>query len=204
LLETLNESEIRDLVAYLQSPSQTLLRASPATAHQFFDGRTLANWTGADCWRVEVGEVVGKTSGLAHNEFLKSSLELGDFDLRFEVRLVADEGNSGVQFRSRVVDGGEVAGYQADIGPGWWGKLYEEHGRAVLWGKDHEGAVVRDGWNRYRIEARGSRVRTWINDQPCVDLDDPPGARRGVVALQLHSGGPTEIRFRRFELRVLE
>ncbi|MBL8803660.1 MAG: DUF1080 domain-containing protein [Planctomycetes bacterium] len=204
LLETLNDSEIRDLVAYLQSPTQTLLRASPATAHQFFDGRTLANWTGADCWRVEDGEIVGKTSGLAHNEFLKSSLELGDFDLRFEVRLVADAGNSGVQFRSRVVDGGEVAGYQADIGPGWWGKLYEEHGRAVLWAKDHEGAVVRDGWNRYRIEARGSRVRTWINDQPCVDLDDPQGARRGVVALQLHSGGATEIRFRRFELRVLE
>lgn len=204
LLDTLNENEIRDLVAYLQSPSQTLLRASPATAHQFFDGRTLANWTGADCWRVEDGEIVGKTSGLTHNEFLKSSLELGDFELRFEVRLVADEGNSGVQFRSRVVDGGDVAGYQADIGPGWWGKLYEEHGRAVLWGKDHEGAVVRDGWNRYRIEARGSRVRTWINDQPCVDLDDPQGARRGVVALQLHSGGPTEIRFRRFELRVLD
>ena len=204
LLETLKPDEIRDLVAYLQSPSQTLLRASPATAHQFFDGRTLANWTGADCWRVEDGEIVGRTSGLAHNEFLKSSLELGDFDLRFEVRLVADEGNSGVQFRSRVVDGGDVAGYQADIGPGWWGKLYEEHGRAVLWGKDHEGAVVRDGWNHYRIEARGSLVRTWINDQPCVYLDDPQGARRGIVALQLHSGGPTEIRFRRFELRVLE
>lgn len=204
LLETLKPDEIRDLVAYLQSPKQTLLRASAATAHQFFDGRSLANWTGADCWRVENGEIVGQTAGLAHNEFLRSSLELGDFVLDFEVRLVGDAGNSGVQFRSNVLEGGDVAGYQADIGPGWWGKLYEEHGRAVLWGQDHESAVVRDGWNRYRIEARGSRIRTWINDKPCVDLDDPNGARRGIVALQLHSGPATEIRFRKFALSVLD
>ncbi len=204
LLETLKPDEICDLVAYLQSPKQTLLRASAATAHQFLDGRSLANWTGADCWRVENGEIVGHTAGLAHNEFLRSSLELGDFVLDFEVRLVGDAGNSGVQFRSRVLEGGDVAGYQADIGPGWWGKLYEEHGREVLWGKDHESAVVRDGWNRYRIEARGSRIRTWINDSACVDLDDPKGARRGIVALQLHSGGPTEIRFRNFSLTVLD
>ncbi len=204
LLETLKPNEVRDLVAYLQSPKQTQLRASAATAHQFFDGRSLSNWTGAECWSVEKGEIVGKTAGLAHNEFLRSSLELGDFLLDFEVRLVGDAGNSGVQFRSNVLDGGDVAGYQADIGPGWWGKLYEEHGRAVLWNKDHESAVVRDGWNRYRIEARGSRIRTWINDAPCVDLDDPEGARRGIVALQLHSGGPTEVRFRNFALTVLD
>ena len=27
---------------------------------------------------------------------------------------------------------GDVRGYQADIGPGWWGKLYEEHGWEVV------------------------------------------------------------------------
>lgn len=204
LLETLKPDEIRDLVAYLQGRKQTLLRASSSTAHQFFDGHSLANWIGADCWSVESGEIVGKTAGLAHNEFLKSSLELGDFVLSFEVRLVKNEGNSGVQFRSRVLEDGDVAGYQADIGPGWWGKLYEEHGRAVLWDKNHESAVTTDGWNRYRIEARGSRLRTWINDQACVDLDDPQGARRGIVALQLHSGGATEVRFRNFALTVID
>jgi putative membrane-bound dehydrogenase-like protein len=204
LLETLKPDEIRDLVAYLQSPTQVLLRASAATAHHFFDGRSLANWSGAGCWSVENGEIVGKTAGLAHNEFLKSSLELGDFELSFEVRLANNAGNSGVQFRSRALEGGDVEGYQADIGPGWWGKLYEEHGREVLWDKSGERAVVAEGWNRYRIEARGSRVRTWINDQPCVDLDDPQGARRGIVALQLHSGGATEVRFRNFALTVLD
>jgi hypothetical protein len=38
--------------------------------------------------------------------------------------------------------------------------------------------------------------------KPCVDLDDPPGARRGIFALQLHSGGPMEIRFKDLKLEV--
>jgi hypothetical protein len=37
----------------------------------------------------------------------------------------------------------------------------------------------------------------------CVELDDPMGARVGVIALQLHSGPQTEIRFRKFQLTVL-
>jgi hypothetical protein len=57
-------------------------------------------------------------------------------------------------------------------------------------------------WNRYRIVARGSRIQTFLNDQPCVDLDDPPGARRGIIALQLHSGKALEVRFRNFQLTL--
>ena len=34
---------------------------------------------------------------------------------------------------------------------------------------------------------------------PC----DPQGARRGVFALQLHSGGPTEVRYRNLRLEVI-
>jgi hypothetical protein len=153
-------------------------------------------------WSVEDGALVGRTQGLARNAFLRSEYELGDFRLSLQVRLARDEGNSGIQFRSRELDGGDVAGYQADIGPGWWGKLYEEHGRGLM---VERGAtrVQLDGWNRYVIECRGSRIRTWLNDEPCVDLDDPTGARRGIVALQVHSGGPTEVRFRGLELELL-
>ena len=36
-----------------------------------FDGKTLAGWTGAaGVWSVDNGEIVGKASGLAKNEFL--------------------------------------------------------------------------------------------------------------------------------------
>jgi len=203
LLDALRAEEVRDLFAYLASPVQTTLLATPLNAAGFFDGATLTSWRGDPAlWSVEGAEIVGRTAGLAKNEFLKSAYELGDFRLSLEVRLVGDEGNSGIQFRSHEEEGGEMAGYQADVGPGWWGKLYEEHGRALL---VERGAsdVVLDGWNRYVIECVGDRVRTWLNGEACVDLVDVPGAKRGIVALQLHSGGPTEVRFRKLELELL-
>jgi hypothetical protein len=35
-----------------------------------------------------------------------------------------------------------------------------------------------------------------------VDLDDPRGARRGIVAFQLHSGGAMEVRFKDLKLEL--
>jgi putative membrane-bound dehydrogenase-like protein len=202
-LDALTPGEIRALVAYLGSDAQVPLPAGTAIERPFFNGRDLSGWTGDRAlWSVEAGEIVGRTSGLPKNEFLKSEQELGDFRLTLEVRLAGNQGNSGIQFRSRVLEGGDVAGYQADIGAGWWGKLYEEHGRAVLSDRSGDAHVLPDGWNTYVIEAKGSHVRTWLNGAPCVDLDDPAGARRGIVALQLHSGGPTEIRFRNLKLEL--
>jgi len=209
-LEPMAPDEVRDLFAYLASPAQTPLRATPLNASGFFDGKTLANWHGDPAvWSVDpgpgtnAGEIVGRSAGLEKNAFLVSAYELGDFRLSLELRLVGDQGNSGVQFRTHELEGGEVKGYQADVGPGWWGKLYEENGRALLVDKGAS-RVVLDGWNRYVIECRGSRVRTWLNDEACVDLDDPSGARKGQVALQLHSGGATEVRFRALKVELLQ
>ncbi len=205
-LDPMSEDEVRDLVAYLRAPAQVPMRATPGNAAKFFDGKSLAYWRGsADVFSVEDGEIVGRTAkGLVRNEFLKSDLDVGDFRLSLDVKLSGDEGNSGIQFRSREIEGGDVAGYQADVGPGWWGKLYEEHGRAVLWNESGEAHVKKGEWNRYEILAVGHRVRTWINGRPCVDLDDPDGARRGIVALQVHSGGPTEVRFRNLRLEPMD
>ena len=196
--------EIRSLVAYLQAGGQTPMQATADNVATFYDGKTLAGWVGDEkLWSVENGEIVGKTDGLAKNEFLISELSVGDFRLSLDVKLVGDEGNSGIQIRSQPIAGGEMKGYQADIGPGWWGKLYEEHGRALLEPKGGEEFVKKGEWNHYEIVAAGSRVRTWINNQLCVDRDDPEAARGGVIGLQLHSGGKTEVRFKNLKLTLL-
>lgn len=203
LLDALKPQEIVDLVAYLQGDAQAVRRGTAENAGSLFDGRTLAGWTGdANVWSVENGEIVGSSSGLDHNTFLVSDLDLSDFRLVLDVRLVKNEGNSGVQFRSASRPDGEMIGCQADVGPGWWGKLYEENGRAILWDRSGEAAVVADGWNRYEIVAVGSRVLTAINGVACVDLDDAQIAKRGVLALQVHSGGATEVRFKNLALEV--
>ncbi len=203
-LKPFSDHEVRSLVAYLASPQQTPILASVETAGALFNGRDLTGWQGnAELWSVENGEIVGKTAGLARNEFLRSELAAADFRLTLEVRLVKNQGNSGVQFRSEPLAEGEVKGYQADIGVGWWGKLYEEHGRGLLRDRSGESHVKPDEWNTYEIIAVGDKLVTKINGQTCVDLEDADGARHGIFAFQLHSGGATEVRFRNLKLQLI-
>lgn len=202
-LRQFTPQEIVALIAYLGAPAQVPVLADANNAQNFFNGKDLTGWRGTEgLWSVENGELIGRSEGLKKNEFLVSDMAAADFKLTFEVKLVENAGNSGVQFRSQVLEHG-VKGYQADIGKDWWGKLYEEEGRGLLWPKSGEEFVKSGDWNQYEIIANGRRVQTKINGHLCVDLDDAPGARRGIFALQLHSGGPTEVRFRNFRLELI-
>ncbi|MGC3967077.1 MAG: DUF1080 domain-containing protein [Pirellulales bacterium] len=204
ILKPLTDDEVRSLFAYLATPSQVPMAATGENTKSFFNGRDLAGWTGnRELWSVEGGEIVGRSpTGLKKNEFLVSDLAAGDFRLTLEVKLTENRGNSGVQFRSTPETSGGVRGYQADVGIGWWGKLYEEHGRGLLWAESGEQHLRSGEWNTYEITAVGSRVQTKLNGRICVDLADPAGARNGIFALQLHSGGPTEVRYRNLKLEL--
>jgi putative membrane-bound dehydrogenase-like protein len=203
LVKQISDHELRALVAYLQSPGQVPLLATADNAKDLFNGKDLTGWDGdPKLWRVENGEIVGHTTGLGHNEFLRSHMIAEDFRLTLKVKLVPDKENSGIQFRSEALPGGEVKGPQADIGAGWWGKLYEEHGRGLLWKAPGDQHVKKGDWNEYTLIAQRTRIRTFINGQPCVDLDDVKISRRGLFAFQLHSGGPMEVRFKEIRLEV--
>jgi hypothetical protein len=203
-LKPMSDLEVRSLFAYLQSPRQVPLLATADNARDFFNGKDLTAWVGdPKLWRVEQGEIVGKTTGLRKNSFLKSEMAAADFRLTLKVKLTPNKENSGVQFRSEALPDGEMKGPQADVGVGWWGKLYEESGRGLLWARSGEKHVRPDDWNTYEVEAVGPRVRTWINGQLCVDLEDAKLSRRGIFGLQLHAGGPMEVRFKDLRLEVL-
>lgn len=204
-LAQFTEDEILALFAYLRGKKQVPLLAAENNASLIFNGQDLTGWQGDEkLWSVENGEIVGKSEGLEQNSFLLSDLSAKDFHLSVEVMLKGNAGNSGIQFRSQAIKGfTEVAGYQADIGVDWWGKLYEEHGRELLWKESGEQFVLPGQWNKYEIRAEGPHIQTWINGNLCVDLEDPEGKQRGIFALQLHSGGPTEARFRNFKLEIL-
>jgi putative membrane-bound dehydrogenase-like protein len=203
LLKGMTDDEVRALIAYLRSPVQAPLLATADNARDLFNGKDLTGWEGnLKLWRVEKGEIVGRSPGLKKNEFLRSQMIATDFRLTLKVKLVPNAGNSGVQFRSTALPDGDVKGPQADIGAGWWGKLYEEHGRGVLSKGSGEKFVKIDDWNEYEILAIGSEVRLSLNGKVCVEIDDPAIARRGLFALQLHSGGPMEVRFKDIQLEV--
>lgn len=203
LLKPLSPFEIRSLVAYLASTGQVPQLATGESVRTLFNGQDLAGWRGdGQLWSVDNGEIVGRSPGIKHNAFLVNELAVEDFRLTLDVKLTPNNENSGIQFRSQPQANGEVKGYQADVGAGWWGKLYEELGRGLLWKEPGDAHVKVDDWNTYEIVAVGSRIRTWVNGKPCVDLDDP-AVHGGVIAFQIHSGGPLEVRYRNIKLELL-
>ena len=136
---------------------------------------------------------------VAHNEFLCTMREYGDFDLRVKFKVVGKGANAGVQFRSkRVPNHHEVSGYQADLGDGWWGSLYDESRRNKILAKadlaEVDRVLHRDDWNDYRILAIGKRIQLWINGQQTVDYTEPDEqiVQRGLIGLQIHGGPPSE------------
>ena len=52
------------------------------------------------------------------------------------------------------------------------------------------------------VVAVGTKIRTAINGNLCTDLDDSKIATKGRIGLQVHSGGPMEVRFRNFQLEL--
>jgi hypothetical protein len=174
---------------------------------------------------VEDGAIVGRTSEGSPNSFLVTERAYGDFELEFEVKL-DDELNSGVQIRSRTKQrttgtgaddqAGRVFGPQIEIeaSPGLAGYVYGEAiGRG--WLTPEERLVPHDHfrngqWNRYRVVARGPRIRTWLNAQPIEDLTDDETYRthaQGFIGLQVHGiepgEGPYEVAWRNLRLRKL-
>jgi len=104
-------------------------------ATSLFDGKTLDGWEGdTKVWRVVDGVIVGGSKeGNPRNEFLATTKSYANFVLKLEYKLVGTEGfvNSGVQIRSRRIPKppNEMKGYQADIGAGFSGALYDESRR---------------------------------------------------------------------------
>ncbi len=179
-----------------------------------FNGKTLDGWEGdLKIFRVEDGAIVAGTldNKIARNEFLCTKQTYGDFELRLKVKLLGgDNANAGIQFRTkRIPNHHEVSGYQADMGVGWWGALYDESRRnKVLTGPDQakmKGVVKSGEWNDYVIRAEGKRIQLSINGFQTVDYteEDPTIEATGVIAVQIHSGPPSQAWYKDITIATL-
>ncbi len=191
-----------------RKPPTTTSKPAPLTdARALFDGKTLAGWkaVGGGKWSVVDGEIIGET-GDGRYGWLITERPFADFVLELECRHEA-AGNSGIQFRSHMVDG-EMHGYQAEFDPRpdhGTGGVYEEKGRKWLAKPDARGlaAMKPYEWNRYRIQAIGDHVQLAVNDVVTVDFHDGQ-ARSGIIALQVHSGAtPVKVRWRSIRIQDL-
>ncbi len=178
----------------------------------FFNGKDLSGWQGYEnLWSVKDGALVGSTApdGIKANTFLVSKKKYGDFELKFQVRLTGKTGNSGVQIRSKLVNPEKfvVHGPQADMGQQYWGSLYGEGIGGMM--KASDAAVVKrvlkqDDFNDYSIKCVGKHVTIKLNGETTVDDDFPKMEAEGIIAWQLHAGGPMEVTFRNIQFRELK
>ncbi len=199
-----------------------------------FNGKDLSQWKGdLKRWSVEDGAITGQTTAgnlLTYNTFLIwKGGEPSDFELRMKFKIVG--GNSGVQYRSKVIDAEKfvVSGYQADIDTNsqYTGMNYEEKGRTFLAQRGEKVEIAADGkktatpigdkdelrkkikkedWNEYTVVAKGNRLTHIINGvvmSEVIDNQKDKAATSGVIALQVHQGPPMKIQFKDIQLKRL-
>ena len=129
-----------------------------------FNGKDLSGWEGnRDLWSAKEGTITGITKAdpkLTHNTFLVyTNAPVDDFELRVSYRIV--NGNSGMQYRSKVLRKGDfgpvVGGYQADFEAGktYSGILYEEQGRGILAQRGQK-TVIKEVDGKTKVEVVGS------------------------------------------------
>jgi hypothetical protein len=118
-----------------------------------------------------------------------------------------------------------------EVGTTFSGILYEEKGRGILAQRGQK-VVIREGdapnkpkidvtgevgkseeiqaaikpgeWNEYVIIAKGSHLQHFINGKQTVDVTDETAvaAKKGILALQLHSGQPMTVQFKDIVLKT--
>ncbi|MFZ9880932.1 MAG: family 16 glycoside hydrolase, partial [Phycisphaerales bacterium] len=233
LVDTLSEGEMLDLLAYLlaggDAGDRAFMKVDDDGYLELFNGTSLAGFTfDPRFWSLDTGQLVGRTDAenpAPHNTFFVWNGESRDFEL--EVVLKVNGNNSGVQYRSEVLDGFRVRGPQIDAhpAPNYVAMCYEEGGRGILAERGTLLAIAADGtrnasplegaaaqapdisdWRTYRVVAKGNTMRHFIDGVPTATVvdDSKERAKGGRVAVQIHAGEPTEVRVRSIRLKRLD
>jgi hypothetical protein len=173
-------------------------------------GDDLKNWRGLEgYWYSRDGILGGRqTKENSRQTFLIFPFSLRDFELRLKYKFVSPRGNSGIQFRSKILDpeAYRVGGYQADIDAtgAYDGSIYDEAGvvggRGTLsnrgdkttWNGENErhAVAIANGqellkvinvgdWNDVTLVAKANHITYSINGRVMTELiDESPNAAR--------------------------
>src|SRR5688500_14410079 len=202
-----------------------------------FSGKDLSGWDGdPKFWSVKDGALTGQTTAenpTKGNTFIIwTNGVVDDFELRAKFKITGgNRANSGIQYRSKKIEGWVIGGYQADFegGDTYSGILYEERGRGILAqrgqktiirdngkpevvgsvgdSKEIQSKIKKEDWNEYHIIARGNHLTHKINGVTTVDVVDEDAKNRamsGLLALQLHAGPPMVVQFKDVEFKRLK
>jgi hypothetical protein len=175
-----------------------------ATWTRLFDGKTLAGWkvVGGGKHHVADGAIVTETAGDKSEGYLASEKVYADFDIRARVKWTG--GDSGLFYRTTITEDGknvrDAPQLQINGRGNGHGGLYEHHGRG--WVRQIPPALQKQllgrspGWFDMEIVCRGAHTKLYVNGTKTVDFEDTTGPKKGVFALQLHSGGGVKLEWK--------
>ena len=175
-----------------------------------FNGKDLAGWieVGKEKWTVEDGTIHGLAISKAYG-YLKTEKNYKDFQLSLQFKCEGD-GNSGVffhaEFKPGTPDITQGPQFEVDCTLGrHTGGIYDVGRQWIVWpAPENEIVVRRNEWNEYLLTVVDNRYTSRLNGVQMVDYVDPkPKGDDGGIALQLHSGGQGNMRFRELYVRDL-
>ncbi len=163
-------------------------------------------------WKYENNELVGTLPAKAITYLYHKSVHQ-DFEMSFQVKLIGVGCNSGIQFRSEIMDESQFAmtGPQCEIGAtgktgygGVWWQSGQRNGvlRAVT-PETYEKLIKPNDFNDMTLKCIGKRVTITLNGTITVDdeCDIPP---EGLLGWQIVShGAKVEARFRNIQFKAL-
>jgi hypothetical protein len=212
----------------------TTIAANAGEPKRLFNGKDTKGWTqkgGEAVYTVENGVLVGSSRPNTPNSFLCPDQLFGDFELTFETKC-DPELNSGVQIRSadsaemlpadmddqdrkkaiNRTKSGSLCGPQVEIAAkGGAGGVYFEGvgGWLVPTNPEVAKSVYKpEGWNAYKVIAKGDHIQVWINDTKISDAKDTrSNFRKGYLGFQVHGVGKRtetlQVRWRNIVIREL-
>jgi hypothetical protein len=228
-------SKILQIAIMAASVSTFVSMANAAEWTSLFNGKDIKGWEkkgGEASYKVEDGCIVGTTKPNTPNTFLCPPKSYSDFELTFEVK--CDPAlNSGVQIRSissadeipaglsekdaakakKRADGKSLFGPQVEIAAngnaaGVW---FEGVGGWLLAPKPEvtNKAYKKDGWNKYRVLAKGETIQVWVNGTLISDgKDTRTHFTKGRLGFQVHGVGqktePLSVRWKNIMIREVQ
>ena len=202
LLKSLNEHEVRSLIAYLTGKSQVPLLATADNApYFFFYEQNLSNWKPVNSvWTAHEGELIAPSPQAGKPAVLVSQLHLAS-DFHMTIRFQPGAGGRGAIVLTDAAQPQRPSGPRIAFVAG---SPLELVGFGTGNAPSLASTLVLEQWNKLEVTVEAKRIQVKLNDTQVATLPDDAAPVRRAVVLEGSPLASQETRFRNLDLRLLQ